>query len=143
MRHDTGDAEAGFGVEVGGGLAWSAPVLGFSAEVEGRDLFAHEDDGLEGGTYAASVAFDPRSDSGTGSAIDTLMLRKARRGVMAISSDRDPPNLNQRWGEKFKLEMRCGSADSIRASRRDCHSLRFHNLGSQAPPLFPKTVCVA
>ena len=38
---------------------------------------------------------------------------------MANRSERDPPNLNHRSGEKPKLEMRRGSADSIRASRQN------------------------
>ena len=32
-RHDGGDAETGFGVELGGGVAWSDPALGLSLDV--------------------------------------------------------------------------------------------------------------
>ena len=58
-RHDGGDAETGFGVEVGGGLAWNDPGLGFTLDIEGRTLIAHGNDDLKDRGYAASLAFDP------------------------------------------------------------------------------------
>ena len=58
-RHDGGDAETGFGVELGGGLAWSAPGLGLSLDVSGRTLLAHEDDDLKDRGVSAALAFDP------------------------------------------------------------------------------------
>ena len=59
MRHDGGDAETGFGVELGGGLAWVDPALGLSLDVSGRTLIAHGNDDLKDRGYAASLAFDP------------------------------------------------------------------------------------
>ena len=58
-RHDGGDAETGFGVEIGGGIAWTDPALGLSLDVSGRTLIAHGDDDLKDRGYAASLAFDP------------------------------------------------------------------------------------
>ena len=58
-RHDGGDAETGFGVELGGGIAWVDPGLGLSLDVSGRTLIAHGDDDLKDRGYAASLAFDP------------------------------------------------------------------------------------
>ena len=58
-RHDGGDAETGFGVELGGGLAWVDPALGLSLDVSGRTLIAHGNDDLKDRGYAASLAFDP------------------------------------------------------------------------------------
>ena len=58
-RHDGGDAETGFGVELGAGLAWSDPRLGLSLDIEGRTLVAHEDGGLEDRGFAASLAYRP------------------------------------------------------------------------------------
>ena len=58
-RHDGGDAETGFGVEIGGGIAWSDPALGLSLDVSGRTLIAHGNDDLKDRGYAASLAFDP------------------------------------------------------------------------------------
>ena len=58
-RHDGGDAETGFGVEIGGGIAWVDPGLGLSLDVSGRTLIAHGNDDLKDRGYAASLAFDP------------------------------------------------------------------------------------
>ena len=58
-RHDGGDAETGFGVELGGGIAWVDPALGLSLDLSGRTLVAHGSDDLEDRGFAASLAFDP------------------------------------------------------------------------------------
>ena len=58
-RHDGGDAETGFGVELGGGLAWVDPALGLSLDLSGRTLVAHGSDDLEDRGFAASIVFDP------------------------------------------------------------------------------------
>ena len=58
-RHDGGDAETGFGVELGGGIAWIDPKLGLQLDVEGRTLLAHEADGLKDRGVSAGLAFDP------------------------------------------------------------------------------------
>ena len=72
-RHDGGDAETGFGVEIGGGVAWSAPALGLTVDIEGRTLLAHEADGLKDRGYSASLAFDPRPGTDRG---PSLSLRQ-------------------------------------------------------------------
>ncbi len=58
-RHDGGDAETGFGVELGGGIAWVDPKLGLSLDLSGRTLIAHEEDDLKDRGFAASLAWDP------------------------------------------------------------------------------------
>ena len=58
-RHDGGDAETGFGVELGGGIAWVDPGLGLSLDLSGRTLLAHENDDLKDRGMSASLAFDP------------------------------------------------------------------------------------
>ena len=59
MRQDGGSAETGFGVELGGGLAWIDPMLGLSLDLSGRTLVAHGSDDLEDRGFAAALAFDP------------------------------------------------------------------------------------
>ena len=66
MRHDGGDAETGFGVEVGGGLAWEDPTLGLSLDLSGRTLITHDADDLKDRGFAASLAFDPEPASDRG-----------------------------------------------------------------------------
>ncbi len=58
-RHDGGDAETGFGVELGGGLAWTAPQWGLSLNLEGRTLLTHRDADFQDQGVAVAVAFDP------------------------------------------------------------------------------------
>ncbi len=65
-RHDGGDAETGFGVELGGGIAWVDPRLGLSLDLSGRTLIAHGNDDLEDQGFAASLAWDPDPASGRG-----------------------------------------------------------------------------
>ena len=65
-RHDGGDAETGFGVELGGGLAWVDPGLGLSLDLSGRTLVAHGSDDLEDRGFAASLAFDPDTATARG-----------------------------------------------------------------------------
>ena len=73
VRHDGGDAETGLGVELGGGLAWSAPTLGLTLDLSGRTLIAHEDDDLDDRGLAAALTFDPRPESARG---PSLSLRQ-------------------------------------------------------------------
>ena len=66
VRHDGGDAETGFGVEIGGGLAWREPRLGLQVDVEGRRLVTHEEGAFADQGFSASIGFDPRPASDYG-----------------------------------------------------------------------------
>ena len=77
LRHDDGDAETGFGVELGGGLAWVDPRLGLSLDLSGRMLVTHGADDLEDRGFAASLAFDPDPSTERGL---SLALRQERGG---------------------------------------------------------------
>ena len=57
-RHDGGDAETGFGVELGGGLAWTDPRMGLSLDLSGRTLLAHDNDDLKDRGFSAVLAYD-------------------------------------------------------------------------------------
>ena len=96
-RHDGGDAETGFGIELGGGLAWDDPGLGLSLDLSGRTLLAHEDDALEDRGFAASLAFDP--DPGTERGLSMTLGQdwggSARGGLDALFT---PAPLDERSG---------------------------------------------
>ena len=66
LRHDGGDAETGFGAELGGSVTWSAPAFGLSFDISGRTLLTHEDDALEDRGFSAGLAFDPDPGSERG-----------------------------------------------------------------------------
>ena len=63
VRHDGGDAETGFGVEVGGGIGWLHPASGLSVDLEGRTLLAHEAANRRDFGFSASLSFDPSPES--------------------------------------------------------------------------------
>ena len=58
LRHDGGDGATGFGVELGGGLAWNDPAMGLTVKGWGWALVMH---GSEIGEWGAggSVLLDP------------------------------------------------------------------------------------
>ncbi len=65
-RHDGGDAETGFGVDLGGGIEWSDPKRGISLDISGRTLIAHEDEGARDWGVSASFAWNANPDSERG-----------------------------------------------------------------------------
>ena len=98
-RHDGGDAETGFGIELGGGLKWVDPALGLSLDVSGRTLIAHGNDDLKDRGYAAALAFDPDPATGRG---PSLSLRQefggqAQGGLDALFQ---PATLEDRTGSE-------------------------------------------
>ena len=66
IRHDGGDAETGFGVDIGAGLAWSHANSGVSAEVSARGLLTHAADGFRDQGIAGSLTWDPRPETDRG-----------------------------------------------------------------------------
>ena len=73
-RHDGGDAETGFGADIGGRLVWADPALGIRAELAARGLLTHEDGSLSERGFAGSLAWDPSPDTDRG---PKLTLRQA------------------------------------------------------------------
>ena len=61
VRHDGGDAERGFGADVGAGLAWTDPSLGVKAELRARGLLTHEAGGFRERGFAGALAWDPEA----------------------------------------------------------------------------------
>ena len=92
-RYDTGDAETGFGMELGGGLKFANAVPGLAVETKARILLAHEDTGYEEWGLSGSVALDPgglgrglalRVDSGWGAAesgAEAMWRRQTTAGI--------------------------------------------------------------
>ena len=66
VRHDGGDAETGFGADIGAGLAWSDPAHGIAADVRARGLLTHEDGSFREHGFAGSFAWDPAPSSDLG-----------------------------------------------------------------------------
>ena len=59
VRHDWGDAETGFGLEVGGRMQYAHPALGLTIEAAVRGLLAHEDSDYEEWGASGTVRLAP------------------------------------------------------------------------------------
>ena len=66
VRHDGGDAETGYGAEIGAGLSWSDPERGISADVRARGLLTHEADGFGERGFSGTLAWDPAPSTALG-----------------------------------------------------------------------------
>ena len=95
LRHDGGDAETGFGVEAGGGLAWSDPKSGITADLKVRGLLAHEADGFRELGLSGSFGWDPQpgSDRGPSLTLTQTMGASASGGVDALFNAGQPAGL--------------------------------------------------
>ena len=86
VRHDGGDAETGFGLDLGGGLAWSDPASGIAAVVSARGLVSHEAGGMRDRGVSGSLAWDPRpgSERGLKLTVSQVMGAPASGGMDAL-----------------------------------------------------------
>ena len=110
IRYDGGEAETGFGMELGGGLGYADAALGLTVETRARALIAHEDGGYEEWGLGGSVSLDPgrlgrglalRLDSGWGSAdgnAEALWQRQSAAGLAARHGPAAQARLNAELG---------------------------------------------
>ena len=66
LRHDGGDAETGFGVDLASSLSWSEPALGFTTDLSAHGLLAHEAGGFEERGVSGSLTWDRDRSSDRG-----------------------------------------------------------------------------
>ena len=116
VRHDGGDAETGFGLDLGGGLAWSDPATGIRAAVSGaRPADPTRAPGSASAGSRGSFGWDPDAGLGPGSEpgaeADHGGLGERRRGRAAgpprplagLAANDDGDELDRR-----RLELRLG-----------------------------------
>ena len=86
VRHDGGDAERGFGVDMGGGVSWSYPAWGISAEFRVRGLVTHEAEGFREWGASGSVIYDadPGSEKGLRISLAPSWGEKSSGGTDAL-----------------------------------------------------------
>ena len=86
LRHDGGDAETGFGVDIGGGLRYAHPELAVTAELDARGLLAHENDGFKDWGVSGSLRYDPyrSSDQGLSLSLKQSMGSASSGGMDAL-----------------------------------------------------------
>ena len=100
VRHDGSDAETGFGLELGAGLALGDPKRGLQAELRGQGLLAHQSKGFRDLGFSGSLAWEgkPSSDRGaklkltqtvgasSSGGADALLARGTLEGLAANDS---------------------------------------------------------
>ena len=100
LRYDGGDAETGFGVELGGGLRYEDALRGLRIETKARALLAHQDGGYEEWGISGSVSLDPGRlgrglalslASGWGLAESGAEAMWQRQGAAGLSAQHDSP----------------------------------------------------
>ena len=84
VRHDGGDAETGFGADIGGGVTLAIPARGLGVSLEGRGLLSHEAKGLGDTGFAASLAWEQAPSSKRGL---SLTLRQSVGGAASGGTD--------------------------------------------------------
>ena len=86
VRQDGGDAETGFGADIGAGLAWSDPASGIAATVSARGLLTHEDSSFRERGFVGSFAWDsdPASDLGPSLTLSQTVGAPATGGMNAL-----------------------------------------------------------
>ena len=113
LRHDGGDAETGFGLDLGGGIVLSHPQRGLQAELRGRGLLSHAAEGFRDQGFSGSLSWQQQPDSDLGAALslsqtmggsssggaDALLSRVNLEGLAANDGDDDLKN--QRLEFKF------------------------------------------
>ena len=117
VRHDGGDAETGFGLDLGGGLVFSNPALGLEAELRGRGLLSHESRGLRERGFSGALAWRERPSSERGAVLtltqtvggassggaQALLSRATLDGLAASDAAADSDDLASRH-----LELKLG-----------------------------------
>ena len=81
LRRDGGDGDPGFGVEGGGGVRYTRPEIGLTAEFGARGLLAHSVDGYREWGASGSIRYDPYPGSPRGPSF----LLSSSLGPMAAS----------------------------------------------------------
>ena len=115
VRHDGGDAETGFGADIGGGVTLAAPAHGLTVSLEGRGVLTHEAAGLRDRGIAGSLAWDPPPSNGRGPKLtltqtigagasggkEALLSRTTLEGLAANDNGDGQRRLEARFGYGF------------------------------------------
>ena len=112
-RHDGGDAETGYGADLGASLAWSYPKRGLKAKVQGRGLVAHQDSDFQERGFAGSLAWDPMpaSELGPSFTLQETVGAAATGGMRALMQRDSPAGLatnEVRGGGRVEAELGYG-----------------------------------
>ena len=111
LRQDSGDAETGFGMDLGAGLSWSAPEQGITAAVKGRTLLSHGAEDFQDQGLALSFSWQPTpSNRGASLSLSHAVGLPAEGGMAALLNPTaievlDDANSS---GERFEARLAYG-----------------------------------
>ena len=108
---DGGDAETGFGADLGGGVVLAAPAEGLTVSLEGRGVLTHEASGLRDRGVAGSLSWNPPPSgrgptltlsqsfgAGAANGKDALLSRTTLEGLAANDNGAGRRRLEARFG---------------------------------------------
>ena len=115
VRHDGGDAETGFGADIGGGVSLAAPAEGLTGSLDGRGVLTHEASGLRDRVISGTLAWDaPPPGRGptlslsqsigvatSGGGKEALLARATLEGLAANDNGAGQRRLEARFGYGF------------------------------------------
>ena len=85
IRHDSGDAESGYGLDLGAGILWSDPGQGISGELKGHTLLTHTEENLQEQGLSLSFSWEPSpSNRGPSLSVSHAMGAIASGGMDAL-----------------------------------------------------------
>ena len=122
LRLDGGDAERGFGADLGGGLAFADPESGLRLDLKGRVLIAHSSAGFREWGASGALAWDPRPTTDRGLALtltqswgaapaggmDALLSRETLAGLAANDNPGSGAGAGGRFEASSRLEAEIG-----------------------------------
>ena len=111
LRQDSGDAETGFGMDLGAGLSWNDPERGITATVKGRTLVSHGAEDFQDQGLALSFSWQPSpSNRGASLSLSHAVGLPADGGMAALLNPTaievvDEPHSD---GERFEARLAYG-----------------------------------
>ena len=111
MRYDSGDAETGYGLDLGAGILWNAPEYGISGELKGHTLLTHGEEEFREQGLALSFSWEPDpSDRGPSLSLSHTMGATASGGMDALLNPTTIQVLDASpsTGQEFSAELAYG-----------------------------------
>ena len=121
LRHDGGDAETGFGVDIAGGVALQAPARGLTVSLDGRGVLTHAASGLRDRGIAGTLSWEPPPANGRGPklTLSQTIGASASSGTAALLSRDTLEGLaaNDNGAGRRRLEVRLGYGIGVYGDR--------------------------
>ena len=115
VRLDGGDAETGFGLDLGGGFTISDAARGLQAEVRARGLVSHEASGFKDWGFSRALAWHQRPGGRRGA---TLSLTQTIGGASSGGPGARPRTTRAGRSRRWPSRSRRGSEPSLAGKRK-------------------------